>query len=214
MKAIDLSQTLENGMAVYPGAPEPHFEQIGSVKNGDIYQLIKFTMTTHTGTHMDCNTHVTANGYYTDAQDIGFFIGKGLVIDCRKYGKNAEMGMEIFDKVNLDGVNFVFLYCDWAKLWGSKEFWSDYPFISRDVAQFLAKHPTVRALGVEYASIDPADQAGLDLHKIFLAEEKSVIENLTNLDKLLNKSFTYVGFPLKFKGGEGSPIRAVALVDE
>jgi arylformamidase len=60
MKIIDLSHTLENGMSVFPGAPEPIFEKIGSVGDGDSYTLIKFQMTTHTGTHVDCNSHTVA----------------------------------------------------------------------------------------------------------------------------------------------------------
>ncbi len=215
MKVIDLSHPLELGMAVYPGAPEPEFAQIGDVAAGDTYQLIKFTMTTHTGTHMDCNTHVCSNekGFTTDSKDVGFFMGKGLVLDCTKYANNTEIGMEVFENVNLDGVEFLFLYCDWAKKWGSKEFWSDYPYISVEVAKFLADHKTIRSLGVEYATIDPVENTDLPLHKIFLSEEKMVIENLTNLDKLIGKDFTYAGFPLKFKNGEGSPIRPVAILN-
>lgn len=214
MKVIDLSQVLEQGMAVYPGAPVPNFEQVGSVVDGDIYQLIKFTMTTHVGTHMDCNTHVSKEGYYTDTQDMGFFIGKGLVIDCSSYGKNQEIGMEVFNKYDLEDVNFVLLYCDWAKYWGSDEFWGGYPYISTEVAKFIANHKSIRGIGVECACLDPAAQTTLDLHKIVLAKEKTVIENLKNLDLLLGKEFTYVGLPLKFKGGEGSPIRAIAIINE
>lgn len=214
MKVIDLTQTLQNGMAVYPGAPEPSFEVVGSVAAGDTYQLIKFTMTTHTGTHMDCNTHVSADGYHVDTQDVSFFIGSGVAIDCTKCAPGKPMGMEIFDGVSLDGINFVLLHTGWDRYWGKPEFWGGYPYISEDVARFLADHETVRGIGVEYASLDAADNVGLEIHKIFLSKEKTVIENLTNLDELVGKKFTYVGLPLKFKEGEGSPIRAVALLDD
>ncbi len=213
MKVIDLSQTLEQGMSVYPGAPEPTFEQVGSVTGGDVYQLIKFTMTTHTGTHMDCNTHVSKEGYYTDTQDMAFFMGKGVVIDCSKYGEREEMGMEIFRGIDLDGINFILIYCNWAKRWGTLEFWSNYPYISEEVAHFIASHKTIRGIGLEYACLDPAEQTDLDLHKIILAKEKVIIENFTNLDKLIGKEFTYIGLPLKLKNGEGSPIRPVAIIN-
>jgi len=38
-------------------------------------------------------------------------------------------------------------------------------------------------------------------------------ENLTNLDQLIGKRFTFAGFPLKVLGAHGGPTRAVALVD-
>jgi kynurenine formamidase len=41
-----------------------------------------------------------------------------------------------------------------------------------------------------------------------------LIENLANLSAIGERRFTFVGLPLKIKGGTGSPIRAVALVDE
>lgn len=212
MEIVDLSQVLEQGMSVYPGAPEPNFKQLGSVADGDVYQLLQFEMTTHTGTHMDCNTHVVKDGYYTDTQDVAFFIGNGLVIDCSSYKENEKMGIEIFDGHNLDDIHFILLYCGWAKKWGTPEFWSGYPAINEEVAHFIAQHKSIRGIGVEYASLDPAEQTGLDLHKIIMKEEKTVMENLTNLDLLIGKEFTYIGLPLKFKGGEGSPIRPVAII--
>jgi kynurenine formamidase len=40
------------------------------------------------------------------------------------------------------------------------------------------------------------------------------MEGLCNLDKLVGKGrFRFIGFPLKIKGGTGSPIRAVAWLD-
>ena len=38
-------------------------------------------------------------------------------------------------------------------------------------------------------------------------------ENLTNLDQLIGKRFTFFGFPLKVIGAHGGPTRAVALLD-
>ena len=40
------------------------------------------------------------------------------------------------------------------------------------------------------------------------------VENLCNLDQLLGKRFTFIGLPLKIRKGTGSPIRAVAVLDE
>jgi kynurenine formamidase len=39
-------------------------------------------------------------------------------------------------------------------------------------------------------------------------------ENLANLDQLIGKRFTFIGFPLRIRAGTGSPVRAVALLDE
>ena len=39
-------------------------------------------------------------------------------------------------------------------------------------------------------------------------------EVLTNLDAVVNKRFMYMGLPINFKDGTGSPIRAVAWYEE
>src|SRR3989440_4965449 len=39
-------------------------------------------------------------------------------------------------------------------------------------------------------------------------------ENLANLDQVVGKRFTFMGFPLRIRAGTGSPVRAVALLSD
>ncbi len=39
-------------------------------------------------------------------------------------------------------------------------------------------------------------------------------ENLANLDQVVGRRFTFAGFPLRIRGGTGSPVRAVAIVED
>lgn len=215
---IDMTHTLNNDVAPWPGSAAPVINRIGSVANGDYCQILKYTMTTHTGTHMDCQTHMVEKGYYTDTQDMSFFIGKGLVIDCRDkvhdVNGNAELGMDMFDGVDLTDVDFIFPYLGWADNWGTSKFFENYPCIDAKVAKFLGQHKTVRGIGMETPGVDPVPRETFDIHKIYLANEKTIFENLTNVDKLIGKKFTFIGLPLKFEGGDGSPIRAVAVLDD
>lgn len=53
-----------------------------------------------------------------------------------------------------------------------------------------------------------------DLEKSLLSNKIITYTNLINLDLLpLNKSFMFYGLPLKIKGGDGSPVRAIAIVE-
>ena len=53
------------------------------------------------------------------------------------------------------------------------------------------------------------------VHKACLDLDITHIESLCNLEALLGKGeFRFIGLPLKFRNGTGSPIRAVALFDE
>ena len=46
-----------------------------------------------------------------------------------------------------------------------------------------------------------------------LGREILLIENLTNLDQLPATPFTFQCFPLKVEHADGSPVRAIALLD-
>ncbi|CCW72022.1 unnamed protein product [Phytomonas sp. Hart1] len=54
---------------------------------------------------------------------------------------------------------------------------------------------------------EPAERA-------LLAQGIITYTDLVNLDQLVGKVFTFVGFPLKIRDGDGSPVRAVALVHD
>ena len=50
------------------------------------------------------------------------------------------------------------------------------------------------------------------VHKVCLELGITHMESLCNLEALLGEGvFTFIGLPLKFRGGTGSPIRAVAV---
>ena len=52
------------------------------------------------------------------------------------------------------------------------------------------------------------------MHKACLELDITHIESLCNLETLLGQGvFQFIGLPLKFRGGTGSPIRAVALFE-
>ena len=52
------------------------------------------------------------------------------------------------------------------------------------------------------------------VHKACLELDITHIESLCNLEALLGKGqFTFIGLPMKWRGGTGSPIRAVAVFD-
>ena len=89
-----------------------------------------------------------------------------------------------------------------------------YPNFNKELAHFLADHPTVRGVGLETPGCDPTEVEDLTIHKIYLSKDKTIFECVTNLDQLLGKDFTFIGLPLKICGSEGSPIRAVAVLDD
>lgn len=53
-----------------------------------------------------------------------------------------------------------------------------------------------------------------DLERALLKAEIITYTGLVNLERIpLGKDFTFYGFPLKIKDGDGSPVRAVAIIN-
>jgi kynurenine formamidase len=68
--------------------------------------------------------------------------------------------------------------------------------------------------GVEAVSPGRPGRSNFEVHHVCRDHGITHMEGLVNLDKLVGKGrFRFIGFPLKIKGGTGSPIRAVAWLD-
>jgi kynurenine formamidase len=76
----------------------------------------------------------------------------------------------------------------------------------------------VRAVGVDTANLDR--DSVLSAHINFLLrpwigkEPIYIIENLVRLEEIASSRFTFIGLPLPMVGASGSPIRAIAIVDQ
>ncbi|MCK5154763.1 MAG: hypothetical protein KAQ93_10430, partial [Spirochaetales bacterium] len=62
-------------------------------------------------------------------------------------------------------------------------------------------------------SADKIDTVEYQVHKSFLGNNTVIIENLTNLNLLPSNQFTFSCFPMSFEDADGSPVRAVGIVN-
>jgi arylformamidase len=210
---IDLSHTLETGMPVYPGTEMPQIEQVTSVaKHG--YTETRLNMLTHIGTHIDCPAHLIEKGFTVDNVASGRFYGPGMVIDCRlgKSGKIIRRSFLHQFENRLLEADFVLFCTGWSQLWNTPKYNENYPMLDEDGAAYLATL-NLKGAGFDTPSPDPVGSKELPIHHVLLGNNIFLIENLTNLGLLVDKSFQFACFPLKIKNGDGSPVRAVAILD-
>ncbi len=90
------------------------------------------------------------------------------------------------------------------------DYFTEYPDITTDAAEFLVECG-VHLVGVETGSVDFHPN---ETHIVLLGNDVLIIECLTNLDKIRSERFLFSAIPLNLEGLDGSPVRAVALVDE
>ncbi len=95
-------------------------------------------------------------------------------------------------------------------MFGTPEFFAEFPTLTLEAAQWMAD----RKIGLLGMDTPTPSEDWKECHHILLKEgvEIVIVEGLTNLEKL-PESFIFSGFPLNIKGRDGSPIRAVAIVE-
>jgi len=213
MKIIDLTHLMENDMPAYPGEESPVFE-LKNTHEQNGYQVIRFTSLTHSGTHLDTPAHFFAGGLTIDKMDAENFAGKGVLVDCAGFGENAEIPAEFLMhyKNDLQQADFVLIYTGWNKFWKTEQYYRGFPVLSPEAAEFLAGF-NLKGIGLDVPSIDPVNSVDFFNHNLILGKGLIIIENLTNLHLLKGLDFYFAAFPLKIKDGDGSPVRAVGMVE-
>ena len=80
--------------------------------------------------------------------------------------------------------------------------------------EWLARQGIVH-FGIDSMRPGPIGVVNSLVHKACLELDITHIESLCNLEALIGEGeFRFIGLPLKWRGGTGSPIRAVAVFDE
>jgi kynurenine formamidase len=87
-----------------------------------------------------------------------------------------------------------------------------FPGLHPDAAKWLAETRTIKAVGLDTASIDYGQSTLFESHQILYQRNIPAFENLTGLDQLPPRGATVYALPIKIKGGSGGPLRAIAVL--
>ena len=214
---IDLSMTLEDGMITYPTRSHHGFEActLGRIAI-EGRETRKLTLGSHCGTHIDAPKHFFNGAPGIDETSLDTLVGPALLIDVGELCQGAEIGKaEIEQKMAPhEKVERLVIRTGWSRFWNTEDYYSGWPVLSWDAADFLIEK-NIKLLGFDFPSPDPGysgPDRSLDcpLHKLFFNQGITLVEYLTNLDKLEEGMILLMALPLKLKGFDGSPARVAA----
>ncbi len=191
MKLYDITRELFS-TAVYPGDPVPAAEPVSEIQKGDAYNLTKITLGTHSGTHMDAPWHYLPEGKTIEAVTLEQTIGPCHVISME--GKITEEMLET--AVPED--------CERLLIHGDIE-------LTSEGAGYLARR-NLQLLGVEGMTVGNEETTG-QVHQTLLKTGMVILENL-DMSKPAPGRYVLVAAPLRMKGMDGSPVRAVLMEGE
>lgn len=198
-------------MPVYPGTPPVQMKAIGKI-NDDGFREQTMQIATHTGTHIDAPAHILENGFFTNQFDLSAFTGTGIAIKAEN--GHSELIRQLQScKEELQRTDFVLLNTGHDVYWGQDSYFSNIPAPSNDVIKYLCQF-NLKGIGIDAISIDPVGSTRLENHHTILEKNMIIIENLTNLSHLIGLNFRFNCFPLSIEHGDGSPVRAMAEIQE
>ena len=107
--------------------------------------------------------------------------------------------------------DILLLYTGCSQLWGNSEINSDFTYLSGEAAEYLVSK-RIRAVGIDFLSIEEFHSQDHKTHKTLLSNGIFIIESLNKeLKRFVGQRILFMSFPMKFKGGDGAPCRAVAV---
>ena len=198
MRILDISPLITEASPVYPGdAPL----SLSFVRSPEVC-VGTLTMSAHLGAHVDAPQHLNRPGDVSEI-DLKELIGSCQVIES--IGNKVITAEDLPSKLYAQRV----LIKTGFKMPGS---WSeDFSYLSTDAVAFLIEQG-VKVIGIDTPSIDPAEDEKLPSHVLAIDAGILILENL-ELSAVQAGEYELIALPLKIKGLEASPVRAV-LIDQ
>ncbi len=228
MQIIDLSQDIYEGMKVYPGHLKTvqfehatHEETAPRFEGGFSFQTTGFILNDNGPTHVDSFSHLdpTPGAETIDQMSLDLFYGPAVCLDVTGFQPQTDITAEDLDRIESEspvevqrGDIVLFHTATWNRYVGDKRYLTDFPGLGESAAEWIVQRG-VKTFGVDSPTPDNPASRTYPVHMMCRREHITHYENLANLDQVVNRRFTFVGFPLKVRGAHGGPTRAVALVE-
>lgn len=194
MLIYDISRPLNSDVETYPGDPEFRFSYIKKIDEGSAFSLSSFSMSSHTGTHIDAPSHFLSGGSTVDELPLNLLIGPTVLI---------QITQEHIDAKTLEDCN---IPKDISRLLiGTKN--SRCKGITIDGAEWIAGR-TINLVGIDQLSVEDPSSETFPIHQYLLSRKILIIEGL-NLDGIPADVYNLICLPLLLSSAEAAPVRAV-----
>jgi kynurenine formamidase len=181
------------------------------------------TLGEHTASHVDAPVHfdARAGAMAIDEVPLENFYTEAVCLDLSHKPLKSDINIgDLEEAVAVAGIDIrprdtVLLHmAHYQRTFGTPAFLTDFPGLVKESAEWLG-HKGIVAFGVEAVSPGRPGKHNFEVHLVCRDMGFTHYEGLTNLDKVVGKGrFRFIAFPLKIRGGTGSPVRAVAVIDD
>jgi arylformamidase len=195
---IEVSLPLSEETPVWPGDVPFARRWTARRASGETVNTSAWTLSAHTGTHLDAPRHLADDGPGLEALAPDVALGPCRVVSTAEPGRvDAE---DVRRAVPARGERIL-----WRT--GPRDGREAFQGITPEAARLLAA-AGIRLVGVDLPSVDPPRSAGLPAHTILLGAGIPIIENL-RLHGIRPGRYEMAALPLAVPGGDASPLRVL-----
>ncbi len=180
----------------------------------DGWTTTTLTLYSHCGTHMDAPIHFLDDGATLDHQDLAACCGPARVVNITPVEPKMLIGIKhVTDALGqlFPGDRLLFR-TDWYLRFGTPQYRNDLPRISIELARWLVAQQ-VALIGIEQLSVADVNNLAevTEVHQTLFRGGVVIVEALAHLDQLTRNDVEFIALPLKIIGGDGCPVRAIAI---
>ena len=199
----DISPPVHAGTPVFPGDTPYQQRWAASIGPGCPVNVSEITLSPHVGAHADAPLHYAPDGATIGEVDLTPFLGPCRVIHAIARGPLIEWAHIEHAVTDLPPRVLVRTYQrapvdQWDGALAG--------YAPATIERLAALGVTL--VGIDTASIDPADSKTLDSHQVIRRMNLRVLENLV-LDDVPEGDYELIALPLKLVSADASPVRAV-----
>ena len=211
MKLWDISRTLSNDLAEWPGDEPCRFRLTREKTEGASVNLGAISMSLHNGTHADARFHFDADGESIEKASLQTYLGRATVVDLwQAFLDSKEKHLITIEDLRPSAEAIAAtsrILVKTGRWTDSTMFPKQIPVIAADVPAWLQKNG-VKLLGLDLPSVDEIDSKSLQNHHALAHAGIAIIESL-DLSNVASGIYHLAALPLKIAGGDGAPMRAI-----
>ena len=202
MQLWDISPPVSAHSPVFPGDTAYAQQWAARIAPGCPVNVSAITLSPHVGAHADAPLHYDNAGAAIGAVALEPYLGRCRVIHA--IGCGPLIGWAHLEHLIADLPPRVLVrtYAHQPESWDP-----DLTAFAPQTVQRLADLG-VRLIGIDTASIDPAESKALPSHQVIRRRGLRVLENLW-LDEVPEGDYELIALPLKLMSADASPVRAV-----
>jgi kynurenine formamidase len=185
------------------------FNRVGGNNPEFLYDMI---LCTQSGTHIQGGHYFRAEGKRIEEYPLSAFEGEAFLIDITKRGTDTthvELA-QIIDGSDLRGKILVLRTGHMEEVIKTGKLESiSCPGLSLEAAVYLAETKRIKMLAIDSIGVESRATQNYDVNYYLCGKDILILEGLVNLAVVSKREVFLEAFPLKIRGVEGTPCRAI-----